>query len=56
LGVDKKVTKADLKKAFKELAKKYHPDKIDPKNKDDAEKNFAEIANAYETLKDEKLK
>ena len=36
LGVDKKATDQDLKKAFRSLARKYHPDK----NPDDEEAEF----------------
>lgn len=49
LGVDKKSTKDQIKKAYRSLSKKYHPDV----NPDGAEK-FKEIAEAYETLSDEK--
>lgn len=50
LGVTKKAKEKDIKKAFRKLALKYHPDK----NKDDkdAEKKFVEIAKAYEVLSD----
>ena len=48
LGIDKKSTKSDIKKAYRTLSKKYHPDV----NPDGAEK-FKEIAEAYETLIDD---
>lgn len=50
LGVPKNATIADIKKAFRTLAKKYHPDV----NKSaDAEDKFKEINEAYEVLSDE---
>ena len=48
LGIDKNATEKDIKKAYRALAKKYHPDK-NPDNKE-AENKFKEVANAYETL------
>ncbi|XP_067855686.1 dnaJ homolog subfamily B member 9-like [Heptranchias perlo] len=51
LGVPKNASDRQIKKAFHKLAMKYHPDK----NKSpDAEAKFREIAEAYETLSDEK--
>jgi len=49
LGVDKKSTKSDIKKAYRSLSKKYHPDV----NPDGAEK-FKEVAEAYEVLSDDR--
>ncbi|EDQ85430.1 uncharacterized protein MONBRDRAFT_11958 [Monosiga brevicollis MX1] len=51
LGVDRGASKADIKKAYFKLAKKYHPD-ANPGD-DAAAKRFAEISNAYEVLSDE---
>lgn len=51
LGVSRDATERKVKKAFRELAKKYHPDKNKSK---EAENKFREIAEAYEVLSDEK--
>ena len=50
LGVKKTATEAELKKAYRELAKKYHPDKN--KGNKDAENRFKEISEAYAVLSD----
>lgn len=47
LQVDKNVTEEDLKKAYRKLAMKWHPDK-NPNNKKEAEAKFKQIAEAYE--------
>jgi molecular chaperone DnaJ len=50
LGLEKNATDADIKRAFRQLAKKYHPD-VNPGDKD-AEAKFKEINEAYEVLSD----
>lgn len=50
LGVDKKAPEKEIKKAYRVLARKYHPD-VNPDNKE-AEAKFKEINEAYEVLKD----
>ena len=54
LGVDKKASPDDIKKAFRKLAVKYHPDR-NPDNKA-AEDKFKEINEAYAVLSDAKKK
>ncbi|KAF9590126.1 hypothetical protein IFM89_031730 [Coptis chinensis] len=51
LGVDKSAKDDDLKKAYRKLAMKWHPDK-NPNNKKEAEAKFKEISEAYEVLSD----
>ena len=50
LGVSKDADEATLKKAYRSLAKKYHPD-LHPGDKE-AEKNFKEVNEAYDVLSD----
>lgn len=55
LGVNKKATKSEIKKAYRKLAMIYHPDKNTEteEKKKEAEKKFKEITEAYEILSDE---
>jgi molecular chaperone DnaJ len=50
LGVSKKASLAEIKKAYRRLARKYHPD-LNPGDKE-AEKQFKDITEAYEILRD----
>jgi len=50
LGVDQNASTSEIKKAYKKLSKKYHPDK-NPGDKE-AEKKFVELSEAYEVLQD----
>ena len=54
LGVSKKSTSAEIKKTYRKLARKYHPD-LNPGDKN-AEKKFKEITEAYEVLNDPEKK
>lgn len=49
LGVKRDASEADIKKAYRVLARKYHPDVSKESN---AEEKFKEVAEAYEVLKD----
>lgn len=47
LQVDRNAKEDDLKKAYRKLAMKWHPDK-NPNNKKDAEAKFKQISEAYD--------
>ncbi|MCD8511968.1 MAG: molecular chaperone DnaJ [Bacillus sp. (in: Bacteria)] len=49
LGVDKNASEADIKKAYRKLARQYHPD---VNKAADAEQKFKEVKEAYDTLSD----
>lgn len=50
LGVDRSASEQDIKKAYRKLARQYHPD-ANPDNKE-AEEKFKEVTDAYEVLSD----
>src|SRR5947209_20021539 len=50
LGVPRTASQGDIKKAFRKLAREFHPDVA--KNKKQAEEKFKEINEAYEVLSD----
>ena len=51
LGVDKKASQDEIKKAYRVLAVKHHPDK-NPDNKEVSEETFKKIGDAYAVLSD----
>jgi molecular chaperone DnaJ len=52
LGVKKSATLDEIKKAYRELALRYHPDRVAHEQKKDAEEKFKEISEAYAVLSD----
>lgn len=52
LGVGKGSTPEELKKAYRNLALKYHPDRVPAEKKKEAEEKFKEVSEAYEVLMD----
>lgn len=59
LGLDKSASEAEIKKAFRKAAMKYHPDrmaKADEKEKKEAEEKFKELNEAYQVLSDPEKK
>jgi molecular chaperone DnaJ len=52
LGVSRSATAAEIKKAYRKLARKYHPD-VNPGNKS-AEEKFKQVSSAFEVLSDPK--
>ena len=55
LNLDITATFAQVKRRYRELAKKWHPDKNDSALKTEAEKKFVRINQAYETIERKKL-
>ncbi|XP_055056287.1 dnaJ homolog subfamily C member 25 [Misgurnus anguillicaudatus] len=57
LSVSRDAAKADIGRAYRQLARRYHPDKYQPgdgeETRESAQQKFLLIATAYETLKDE---
>ena len=57
LGIDKTATDDEVKKAYRRLAMKYHPDRVDTMGEEimkNAEQQFKEINEAYEEIKKER--
>lgn len=53
LGVEKSASADEIKRAYRKLAMKYHPDRVSESDKNDAELRFKEASEAYEVLSDE---
>uniref|UniRef100_A0A8C3D3Z9 J domain-containing protein n=1 Tax=Cairina moschata TaxID=8855 RepID=A0A8C3D3Z9_CAIMO len=51
LGLQKNASQDDIRKSYRRLALQWHPDK-NPSNKEEAEKKFKAVAEAYEVLSD----
>lgn len=51
LGVDRGASEDEIKKAYRKLARKYHPD-MNPDNQEEAAEKFKEVHDAYDVLKD----
>lgn len=56
LGVPRNAQKKDIKKAYRDLALKWHPDKVDPEMREKAEKKFQDISEANEVLSDDEMR
>jgi len=52
LGVPRGASPDEIKKAYRKLAMKWHPDRVRPEDKKEAEAKFKEINEAYEVLSD----
>jgi len=52
LGVERNATEKDIRNAYRKLARKHHPDLQPAEKKEEAEKQFKMINEAYEVLKD----
>ena len=56
LGIQKGAEASDIKKAYRNLALKYHPDRVSSDKKKEAEERFKEISEAYAVLSDSQKK
>jgi DnaJ like chaperone protein len=57
LEIEKSVSDEEVKKAYRTMAKKYHPDRVNTQNeaiKKGAEEKFKEVQKAYETIQQER--
>jgi len=53
LGVGKQAAVDEIKKAYRKLAMKYHPDRVAPEKRKESEEQFKEISEAYAVLSDQ---
>jgi len=56
LGVKRAATKPQIKRAYRKLALKYHPDKVKESEKEKSEKVFRDVAEAYTVLFDDEVR
>ena len=56
LGVSKGSSVDEVKKAYRKLVMKHHPDRVEPDKKKEAEERFKEISEAYAVLSDPQKK
>ncbi len=56
LGISKSASADEIKKAYRNMALKYHPDRVLPDKKKEAEEKFKEVSEAYEVLLDPQKK
>ena len=52
LGVERDASSSEIRKAYRALALKWHPDKHPPEGRGEAERRFVQISAAYEVLSD----
>lgn len=52
LGVGRGASVDEIKRAYRQLALKHHPDRVEPEHKKEAEEKFKEISEAYAVLSD----
>ncbi|MBU1090695.1 MAG: DnaJ domain-containing protein, partial [Candidatus Omnitrophica bacterium] len=52
LGVSKSVSLDEIKKAYRQMALRHHPDRVPDEQKKEAEEKFKEISEAYAVLSD----
>ncbi|MFY9402662.1 MAG: molecular chaperone DnaJ [Candidatus Omnitrophota bacterium] len=53
LGISKSASLDEIKRAYRELALKHHPDRVPPEKKKEAEEKFKDISEAYAVLSDD---